>query len=168
MEATENNLTSAPPLHFDAVLRPHRSLNATGFKWLIGVLAVLSLIPGAIFFFMGAWPVPGFLGLDLLLIYIAFRINYRRARAYEAVQLSRESLTVTRVDARGRRQCHSFEPYWVRVEMDDPPEHDSVVTLTSHGRRFSFAHFLSPEERLDFANALDRALYRLKHSSAEA
>jgi len=111
---------------------------------------------------MGAWPVTGFFGLDVLLIYLAFRINYRRARMFETVSLTPDALTVERVNHRGRRQTWRFQPYWLRVSMDDPPQHDSALILSSHGRSLVIGAFLSPEERLDFARALRHALDRLR------
>ncbi|MGE0743827.1 MAG: DUF2244 domain-containing protein [Rhodospirillales bacterium] len=154
--------TPADPLLFGAVLHPHRSLTQPGFVVLMTAIAIVSFGVGAAFVMMGAWPVTGFFGLDVLLIYLAFRINYRRARMFETVSLTPDALTVERVNHRGRRQTWQFQPYWLRVSMDDPPQHDSALTLTSHGRSLVIGAFLSPEERLDFARALRHALDRLR------
>jgi uncharacterized membrane protein len=150
---------------FDAVLHPHRSLSPRGFRVLMGCVAAVSLAIGGWFVLNGAWPVFGFFGLDLLLIYVAFRVSYRRGRMYERVRLTEAELEVQRVDPRGGRRVWTFQPYWLRVTMDDPPEHDSQVTLSSHGRSLTVGSFLSPEERLDFAKALRLALGRLRRLS---
>ena len=152
---------------FDATLRPNRSLSRDGFRILMGLIAGLCLIPGTIFFLAGAWPIVGFLGLDIALIYLAFRLSYRQARAHENVTLNKDELRIEKVDLKGRSKAWSFEPYWARVEMEDPPEHDSPLAITSHGWRLVFGMFLSPDERLDFAKALDRALHHVKTRTAK-
>jgi len=141
----------------DVTLRPYRSLSPTGFLILMGVLASASCATGVAFFLIGAWPVPGFLGLDVALVYIAFRANYRRARAWERVRLTPDALTVERGAPGRETKSWSFQPYWLRVEADD-----KHVTIASHGRRFELGAFLSDVERLAFAERLRGALALLK------
>ena len=143
---------------FDAVLHPHRSLGRTGFLVLMGAVGFISFAVSVAFFLLGAWPVVGFFGLDVLILWWAFRANYRSARLYERVRLTEEELTVQRVAWKQPDRRWSFQPYWLCVRMDDPPEHESQVTLCSHGRTVTVGAFLSPEERLEFANALQDAL----------
>ena len=154
--------SSPGPLHFDATLHPHRSLSRKGFIILMAAISAVSFITGMLFFTIGAWPIPGFLGLDVALIYVAFKLNYQAARAHETVQLSDSELRISKVDARGRASSWCFEPYWVHVEMDDPPAPESQLVVASHGRRLVFGTCLSPEERADFAKALRAALAELK------
>ena len=147
-------------VYFDAVLHPHRSLGPRGFLILMGAMGVLSCIAGFAFLSAGAWPVFGFFGLDILIVYIAFRASSRSARWVETVRLTEEALEVREVDPKGRERSWTFQPYWLRVEMDDPPEHDSQLTLRSHGRGLIIGAFLAPEQRADLADALRDALDR--------
>lgn len=158
MQVEPNPSRHTGPFVFEAELRPHRSLSSLGFFILMTAICVVSFIYGVVFILIGAWPVFGFLGLDALLIYIAFRMSYRSGRLYETVQLSEDRLLVTRVHPSGSIQAWTFQPYWVRVEMDDPAEHHSMLRLTSHGRSLVIGAFMAAEERLDFAKALRRAL----------
>src|SRR3546814_14520943 len=104
---------------------------------------------------MGAWPVTGFCGLEILLLYIAFRLNYRSGRAYETVRLTQTDLEIRRFGPRGDEVAHwPFEPTWLRVSMDDPPRHESRLTLSSHGPPLAIGGFLTPEEGLGVALAL--------------
>src|ERR1700740_1350140 len=89
------------PVLFEARLSPHRSLSRAGFTLLMGVLAPISFVVGVSFLMMGAWPVFGFFGLDVALVWLAFRVNYRAGRLYETVELTPETLTVTRVHRSG-------------------------------------------------------------------
>ncbi len=143
---------------FDAVLTPHRSLSRRGFLVLMIALSAVSFTAGVFFFLVGAWPVVGFLGLDVLLVYIAFRINYRRARMYETLHLTRDALTVRRVDHWGGESHWRFTPAWLQVLLDDPPAHGSPLTLRSHGKSLAIGGFLTAEERRGLADALAAAL----------
>jgi len=143
---------------FDALLTPHRSLGPRGFFILMAGVVAISFSAGVFFFLVGAWPVVGFLGLDVLLIYGAFKLNYRAARTYERLRLTREELAVERVDHWGARQSWRFSPAWLKVEINEEPESDSPLLLRAHGEQLEIAHFLSPGERLDLARALRRAL----------
>lgn len=147
---------------FDATLTPHRSLSPRGFVILMTVICAISFIAGLVFFLAGAWPVVGFLGLDVLLIYVAFRINYRHGRMFETVKLTRQDLVVRRVDHWGKESRWRFQPTWLQVLIDEPPGHGSQLTLRSHGRSLTIGAFLTPDERVDLAKALRRALAKLR------
>lgn len=155
-----------PPLHFNAVIVPHRSLSLRGFIILIAVIAAANFAAGAWFMAKGAWPVFGFCALEVFAVWWAFRVNYRAARAYETVQLSEGELRVRRVDAKGRTKAVSLQPYWVRLALSEAPDSSTKLHLVSHGRKVEVAAELSPPERADFANALDRALAKLKTGPA--
>lgn len=162
-QAGSRQTDSADLCFFDAVLLPHRSLGQGGFLWLMGAISLASFAAGLYFASLGAWPVFGFFGLDVGLIWVAFRANYRAAAAFERIRLTDRHLTIEQVPARGRARSHRVEPAWVRVEMDDPPDHDSELAIASHGRRLVFGRFLTPGERLDLARALRRALTERQH-----
>lgn len=146
------------PPRFSAVLTPHRSLGPKGFMVLMAAVCVVSFGTGLLFFLLGAWPVIGFMGLDVALIYVAFKLNFRALRRYETVDLSDEALTVTRVAPSGQAESWSFNPYWVRLSLQQRLGRSSELSLASHGRRLVFASFLTDEEREDFASALSSAL----------
>jgi uncharacterized membrane protein len=146
----------APP--FEAVLYPNPPLGRAGYLVLMLAVAAVSAGLGAAFALLGAWPVAGFLGLDVLLLWIAFRACRRRARCAELIRLDANGLHVRRIDARGRQAEWRFEPYWVRVSIDDPPRPDSALTLRSHERELRLGQFLTASERLDLARTLRTAL----------
>lgn len=155
------------PILFEALLTPHRSLGPRGFLLLMGAIAGVAFTAGLAFALMGAWPVFGFMGLEVLLVYGAFRINYRRAAAFERLELTRERLTVRRVDARGAEKTWRFQPYWLRVEIADPPEPGSPLSLRSHGRSLAIGGFLSAEERLALARTLQAELAKLRETPTD-
>lgn len=140
------------------VLTPHRSLGRAGFLAIMAGLSAVSFVAGLAFAAMGAWPVAGFFGLDVLLVWAAFRLNYRAARRHEIVELAWDTLTVTHVTPAGRRQAVRFNPYWVRVALSERTDGRTRLGLVLHGRETVLGAFLSDDDRRDFAAELGRAL----------
>ncbi|MGE0421455.1 MAG: DUF2244 domain-containing protein [Reyranellaceae bacterium] len=147
-------------VHFDATLLPHRSLPREGFHALIAVLVAANLVIGLPLFLLGAWPVIGFMGLDVALVAFLFRLNYKSGRLSETLRLTDTDLIVTRIDPEGVVEESRLEAAWLRVDMDDPPQHESRLTLISRGTRLVVGRFLTPEERLEVAKELRAALAR--------
>ncbi len=125
---------------------------------LMCAVGLISFFIGLAFLMIGAWPVFGFFGLDVLLIYIAFKLNYRSGRRYETVEVTREGMTITRVHPGGRSETFNFNPFWVRVRLREEVDGRTYLSLASQGREFLFAQFLTDDERRDFAGALSEAL----------
>jgi uncharacterized membrane protein len=151
---------------FSAVLTPHCALGPKGFMVLMTAVCLVSFATGLFFYLLGAWPVIGFMGLDVALIYVAFKLNFRALSRYETVDLSGEALTVTRVAPSGRSQSWSFNPYWVRLSLSRRLGRSSELSLVSHGKRLVLASFLSDAEREDFASALSSALASARSAGA--
>jgi uncharacterized membrane protein len=160
--ASDNDHNGEPAI-FSAVLTPHRSLGRAGFVMVMGIAAGMSFITGLVFLLAGAWPVFGFCGLDVLLLYWAFRINYRQAKAYEQVTVTSSELTVRQVSHRGRMCEWTLNPLWVRLERVVHVEFGiERLFLISHGRRLAIAGCLGPQEKESFAIALSAALGEAK------
>ncbi len=148
---------------FSAVLTPHRSLGPTGFLIFMLCIAGISFVTGVFFVMLGAWPIFGFFGLDVLLVYWAFRANYRTARAYEEVTVTATELTVRQVSHRGRVREWTLNPLWVKLDRIVHEEFGvERLFLVSHGRRVPIAAFLGPAEKASFAHALGKALGEAK------
>ncbi|MBL8673870.1 MAG: DUF2244 domain-containing protein [Rhodospirillales bacterium] len=162
MSTASAQAASAAPAAFHAVLVPHRSLSRDGFRALVAVLIGANLILGVPMFALGAWPIVGFMGLDVALVVWLFRLNYRSGRLTETLTLADGTLAVERIDPEGEVERTTFDAYWLRVEMDDPPVHESRLTLVSRGQRLVIGRFLTPDERLEIAVALRAALARAR------
>jgi uncharacterized membrane protein len=141
------------------VLHPHRSLSPKGFVILMSALGLVSFITGIAFCLIGAWPVMGFFGLDVALVYLAFKLNYRSGRGYETIDLTPEVLTLTRVQPNGAREAIEVNPYWARVSLTtDRPDGRNSLRIVAQGRELLLGQFLTDDERRDFAQALSGAL----------
>ena len=144
---------------FSALLTPHRSLNRTGFVVVMAFIGLISFAAGLAFLLMGAWPVLGFFGLDVLAIWWAFRINFRRAKASEEIRITPSELRLRRVSHRGQVVEFVLNPLWVRLDQVAHEEYGiEKLYLVSKGRHVAIASFLGPDEKASFAKALTAAL----------
>ena len=156
--APDNDHAQEPTI-FSAVLTPNRSLSRKGFLIFMLVLGSLSFAAGVIFLIVGAWPVFGFFGLDVLLVYWAFRANYRSARTYEVVTVTPSEFTVRKVSHHGNVRQWTLNPLWVRLDRDEHQEFGiEQLFLVSRGQRLPIADFLGAQEKASFALALSGAL----------
>src|SRR5215469_17532131 len=162
MDAPVSREPQSPPVFFDAVLYPHRSLPPQGFMVLMLVLSVVSFAAGVSFVLIGAWPIVGYFGLDVLLVYLAFRASYKSARMHEWVRLTGDALTVERVSVRGERRRWQFQPSWLRIVLEEKDETNRLI-LSSHGQYLSVGVFLGPAERKTLAAALHDAHRRWRY-----
>lgn len=148
---------------FDVTSYPHRSLGVEGFRVLLIAVIAINAVASTVFVLAGAWPVAGFLGLDVLAIYVAFRLSYAQAAAYERITIASASIIVERVDQHGRRQEWRFPSYWASIKYDGD-ETRGTVTLRSHGNAVEVGSYLSHFERQAFAAVLREALRVAKTS----
>ncbi|WP_299868502.1 DUF2244 domain-containing protein [uncultured Hoeflea sp.] len=148
---------------FEAVLSPHRSLGRAGFIILMAITTAITLAHMVVFAAAGAWPVLGFFGLDLALLFGAFWLSYRSGRSREFVRVSRTDLTVRKVAPSGRSEEHRFNPFWARFNID---RHDEIgitrMQISGEGRRTDIGGFLNPGDKESFASAFQRALATVK------
>ncbi len=148
------------PKTWRATLTPHRSLSREGFLILMSVIGGFNFIVGLFFYVIGAWPVVGFMGLDVALIWWAFRANFADARRAEHIEITSDELVLRRLAEDRPAQEQRFARRWVRVELDEDRERELVgpLYLRSGGKRTEIASFLGAQERLSFASALKAAL----------
>ena len=95
----------------------------------------------------------------MALVYLAFRLNYRRARQWERVRVTKGELRLEKVDIYGRHRHWQAPTAWMKVELAEPVEPTSRLTLKTHRTRWTLGGFLSPEERKSLADSLRGALY---------
>ncbi len=138
-------------------LRPNCSLAPRAFIILMAFISVICLVTGLAFTLLGAWPVLGFFALDVLIIYTAFHISYRRASLREWILLRPHLLELRRREIDGTETRFSFNPYWLRIEHIEQDRGGGKLVLASHGRRVGFAAFLPSQQRHRLAKTLRRA-----------
>lgn len=141
-------------------LNPHRSLSRQGFLIVMACLIATNLVAGSFFLLIGAWPIFGFMGLDVLLVWWAFRRNFADSERTEQIIASGGTLTLHRLAKTTSPQTTVFNRSWVRVELEYDAARDVVgrLYLRSHGKLHEIASFLGAEERQSLARALQKAL----------
>ena len=158
-----NDIATAEPTLFAARITPHRSLSRIGFSALMGFLTVVGFAAGVTFWLMGAWPVFGFFGLDVLAVWWAFRVNFYRAQAIEEITITASELRVRRVSHRGHEVEWVFNPLWVQLDQKTHAEFGiEKLYLVSRSRKISVGSFLGADEKASFAKALTAALHAAK------
>jgi uncharacterized membrane protein len=145
-------------IFFRASLSPGRSLSKRAFRRVMIAAALFSLTVSTVTFAAGAWPIFGFMGLDVLLVYLAMRVSYRRGRVQEVLELDQDVLTVDRTDQRGERRQWRLQPAWLGVELAEPVRPDTLLTLRSHGRSVAVGAAITPDQRRQVARDLQHAL----------
>ena len=148
--------SNADAIHFATSLSPHRSLSPEGFKWLMRAVIAANVVIGLPLFLLGAWPVFGFMGLDVLLLWYLFKRSYLDARRSETFVLTDHELIIDRVAPDGEREQSRLDAYWLRVEAGER------LVLASRGNRVVVGRFLSPDERDALAEQLKAALARMR------
>lgn len=148
---------------FEALLTPHRSLGRRGFVVLMVLFGGLCMVNGAVFVMAGAWPIFGFCGLDVVLLFGAFWLNYRAARAREEVSVSRTLLSIRKFAPSGKQTEYLFNPFWARFRV---ARHDEIgitgMRVSGEGRSTEIGSFLNPADRESFASAFSGALATVK------
>jgi len=145
-------------IHLDRLISPQRSLPMTGFKVLLGVLIVFNLIVGTFFVAIGATPIPIFLGLDVLGVFIAFRISYRRAAARERLVVTADQVRVLKELGGKSRTVWASATAFTRVDLHRSGDHGVEVTLALSNRWRRIGQALGPREREDLAASLEAAI----------
>jgi uncharacterized membrane protein len=148
---------------FEAVIVPHRSLSRRGLTLLLGAIAVLCCVNAAVFISVGAWPVGGFTGVELLLAAVLFRLNATAARASEMLLLTPDALRIVRSDPKGHRREQVLSPAWLTVRLEERPGRVSGLWLGAGGVREEIGRSLGEEEKRDLAKALAEALHRWRN-----
>lgn len=152
---------NTPAFYMDAVITPNRSLSPRGFALVIGGLALVNLITAAMFLRLGATPIPIFLGLDVLAVFVAFKLSDRAARTAERVQVTAEEVRVRHESLRGARTVWASPTAFTRVALETLGE-DNRVRLQLSGHRLTVGAALSPKERRAFGRALEAAVRRAR------
>ena len=161
---TEGNVHPAaePPI-FAAELVPYRSLGKRGFRILLMITGAVCAVHAVFFMATGAWPIGLFFGLDFLLLYGAFWLNFRSAKAREEVFVSRTDLAIRKFTPSGHVTEHRYNPFWARFFVK---RHDEFGILSmqvrGQGQRTEIGSFLNPDDRESFAKAFKRALATAK------
>jgi uncharacterized membrane protein len=105
-------------VYLDAVLEPPRSLSTRGLNRVMLILGVFSAVFGLGFLLVGAWPVVGFLGVEILALWLVFRWSFRAQTARTYVRVTADEVDVRKVDGWGRERRASMASHFARVEFD--------------------------------------------------
>jgi uncharacterized membrane protein len=147
-------------LYFEAELHPHRSLSRKALLLVLGGMFLGSLYVTTLMYFLGAWPVIGFNGADILLAALLFWLNTRAARAKEIVRLYDAVFEVTQISPGGKEQVTRMSPDWARVALEERPGSVPRLLLLARNAGVEIGRQLGEAQKRDLAAAVERALVR--------
>ena len=137
--------------------RRNNSLSSSGRRLVFAFILTVSFgIAAAFSMVLGAWPILPFAGVEMAVLYVAFRYIDRHAGDYERITIRGDSVAV---EVRDGTDIASFElsRYWAQVVC----EHAGArLALRSHGREIEVGRHLCDEQRLEMARGLARELRR--------
>ena len=142
----------------DITVLPYRSLSKKGFKILMFLVSFIFFSVGIFFWYIGAWPVFGFIGLDVLLLYYAFKINYKSGEIFETVKVLKENLLITRNFPSGKKQTWSLQSYWTKVEILNPARHQHNLIIKSKDKVVLLGSFLNYNDKKKLREKIEYAL----------
>ncbi len=151
---------------FDARITPHRSLDRRGFRLVMTLVCLASIVSSMPFMILGAWPVAGFVGLDVLALFIAFKVNFAQERGFEQVVVTPLEVLLRKVSPKGKEASWRFNPLWTKLEAEHDEDYGLMhLMVVSRGQSVAVATALSPAERQDFANAFSGALAKARRGA---
>lgn len=154
----EHPQQSEENIRYSRVLRPHRSSSERAVKIVTGFVLCLFIPTGMVFLLVGAWPVFGIMGLEVVALIFALRYNHKVGSAFEAITLTDTEFRHSKVDHWGKRKHTSFQPQWLQVRIDDASQQ---LIAGTHGKRVVIGKFLTDDEREELCKVLIEEIRRL-------
>jgi len=145
-------------VYLDAVLEPPRSLTTRGLNRVMLILGAFSAVFSLGFLLVGAWPVVGFLGAEILVLWLVFQWSFRAQTARTYVRVTAEEVDVRKVDGWGRERRASMASHFARVEFDRTATGPNALRLATSRTAYPLGEFLTPRERETFARRLMQAI----------
>ena len=152
---------------YEITLYPYRSLNKLGFFILMFILAFISFIAGIIFMLKGAWPVFGFFGLDVLLVYIFFKINFRSGKKKEILILTKNQLIIEFYNSKKISKTYYLDAHWLQIRLSKLKNEMSKLKISSKNKSIIIGSFLRYQEKIDVVKSLKKALKKYHFNYAK-
>jgi len=146
----------------EAHLTPSVAIKLSAVRWILSLFGCVCVFMGVTFALIGAQPVLGFMGIEIILLFAVYRFCVRNSRMAEQIILSGHSVLFRRIDRYGNISITNFEPLWLRIEIGGAKGVFRHIVFASKGRSCNVGVFLTPEEKVVLLNTLQRALRKLR------
>ena len=150
-------------IYFDATLTPNRSLSPRAFTVVMAIIAGVSFVAGLAFVSMGAFPVIGFFGLDALIIWLAFRYNFRKLKQETRVRVTADRIDLVHVSPGQDPRFAQLPTAFARVSLEFPDRRPSELKLAHRDQAWVIGRFLTPAERKSLKEALETAIWKARN-----
>jgi len=150
-------------VYFDATLTPNRSLSPQAFIIVMMIIVAVSFIAGMAFMSMGAFPIIGFFGFDVLIIWLAFQWSFRTLKQETRVRITAEQIDLSHTRPGQKPREARLPTAFTRVHLEFPDRRPSELKLSHAGKAWVIGRFLTPKERKSLKEALETALIRARN-----
>ena len=147
---------------FEALLSPSVTTRLSVVRWILVLFGGTCALVGIIFTALGAQPVLGFMGIEIVLLYVVYRYCVRSSRMMEQLILSGRNAMFHRIDRNGNISITSFETHWLHVDIRQTDDKSSRLILVSKGRVQEVGVFLAPTEKIKLFDTLKKVLKDLR------
>ena len=145
---------------YSITLKPYRSLSKIGFILLMVVLCTFCFVTGIMFIKIGAWPVFGFFGLDVFLVYVFFKLSFKSGEEFEVINLTKKKLIIEKYKLKKIIRTYVFDANWIKIKILNPKSHTNKLQISSKNKSLIVGSFLRPDERIEVFQNIQNALRR--------
>ena len=143
---------------YSITLKPYRSLSKIGFILLMVVLCTFCFVTGIMFIKIGAWPVFGFFGLDVFLVYVFFKLSFKSGEEFEVINLTKKKLIIKKYKEKKIIKTYILDANWVKIQIQNPLEHSSKLQISSKNKSIIIGSFLRLDEKIEVLQNIENAL----------
>ena len=150
---------SETPTETTITLWPHQSMTARGFTWFIGSTAAMLTLPLlAVLGSAVAWVLMAFFLATIAAVWRAIMVNRQNRSLREELTLSDARVALDHIPPSGTPLSWEANPRWVKINLRDDGPVENYLTLRGGGREVELGAFLTPEERKDLYDELNRVI----------
>ena len=146
-------ISGAPSATYSLIAKRNCSLSTSGRHFVLALVSSVTFGIALIFTALGAWLILPFAGLEVLVLYLAFRYIERHACDYERISIAEDKLLLEFHEAGDVRRVE-LNCFWARIECDAQQR----LTVRSHGREIEFGRHLTGRQRIALARRLKKYL----------
>ena len=106
----------------------------------------------------GAWPVFGFFGLDVLLVYIFFKINFKSGKKKERILLTSNQLIIEFYESQKIIETCFLNPNWLKINLIQLKNQTSKLQISSINKAIIIGSFLRYQEKKKVIELLQKVL----------
>ena len=144
---------------------PQKSLTSTGAKILLLGVSGCGLCISIGFILIGAWPVFCFMLVDIVLLYFALRLIFRKSYHAQEITISNHNIKIKFFDGKACWKTINFNPYWTMIDLSLFQNQKSILVFRSHGQFMEIAEFMCLKDKRQLAEKLEACIRSIRNTA---